>query len=117
MNVLQAVAVEFTITVLIGLGLVAYIRRPLHNILVDLCGTESRADFWSAFSTMLLIGIPGASALGYQPVQGNMTLSIFYIFRQLGQNIMGFLVALVALGFVLSFFAFAAARMPKERTS
>lgn len=117
MNLLTAFGMEFLATLLIGFMLVAYIRRPLYRILVDLCGTEDRARFWLAFSTVLLVGVPTASALGYQPLQGDVTESFFLIFRQLGQNVMGFLVALVGLGLVVSFFALVAPRTPKERSS
>src|SRR6266567_4450173 len=50
-------------TYLFGLGLtllaagavVVCLRRSLRRILVDLCGTEARGDFWTAFSVVLLI--------------------------------------------------------------
>ena len=117
MNPLVAFGIELAGTLLIGLLLVIYIRRPLHRILVDLCGTEDRARFWSAFCTVLLMGFPAASALGYQPLTGSVNDSFFYIFRQLGQNLMSFLLALVAVGFVVSFFALVAPRANKERLS
>lgn len=117
MNLLEAFAIELGVTLLIGFLLLAYIRLPLYRLLVDLCGTEDRARFWSAFSAVLLIGFPTASALGYQPLPGDPSESLFLIFRQLGQNLIGFLVALVALGLVISLFALAAPRVSKEHSS
>ena len=117
MNTLAAFAIEFLTTLLIGFLLVQYIRRPLFRVLVDLCGTEDRAAFWSAFCAVLLIGIPAAGALGYQPTQASLPDSFFLIFRQLGQNTMAFLIALIGVGLIVSFFALVAPKPPKERSS
>ncbi len=51
---------------LLGLGLtliatfaiVAYLRSPLHNILVELCGTRERAAFWVSFSNVTITLVP-----------------------------------------------------------
>ncbi len=115
MNSIAAFGVEFVMTVAIGFLLMLYLRAPLYRILVDLCGSEERARFWAAFSAVLLIGLPSAATLGYHPFSGNLTDTFFDMARQLGQNVMAFLAALVALGIVVAFFALVAPRASKER--
>ncbi len=117
MNVLTAFVIECVLTLSIGLLLVAYMRPSLYSVLVDLCGTEGRARFWLAFSSVLLVGVPAASSLGYEPLPGDLSESLLLVFRQLGHNIMSFLVALVGLGLAVSFFALVAPKPPKERSS
>ena len=115
MNTVAVFGIEFVLTILVGLLLMFYLRPSLYRVLVDLCGGEERARFWLAFSTVLLIGVPAASALGYRPVLGTFPDSFFDLAQQLGRNVMGFLVALVALGIVVAFFALVAPRTAKER--
>ncbi len=117
MDSIAAFGIEFVATLLVGVLLMLYLRAPLYRVLVDLCGGEERARFWSAFAVVLLIGFPSAAALGYHPFAGSATDLFFDMARQLGQNVMAFLAALVALGIVVAFFALVAPRAPKERSS
>jgi hypothetical protein len=116
-NPLISFAIDFATTLVFGLLIFGYLRIPLHRLLVDLCGTEERARFWLAFSSVLLLGTPLAAALGYSPPPAPLDDAMFIMFRQFGQNLMAFLVALVGLGIVVSFFALVAPRASKERTS
>ncbi len=117
MNTFVAFGLELLVTLLLGFLLMLYLRPSLYRVLVDLCGGEDRARFWSAFSTVLLIGAPSASALGYQPLHTTFNEMLFDVTHQLGQNLMTFLMALIALGLVVAFFALVAPRVPKERQS
>jgi hypothetical protein len=102
-------------TYLIGLGLtliatgavVVCLRRSLRRILLDLCGTEPRGDFWTAFSVVLLILVPLIFAM-IQPVGGRESPGAFFdIALQLKLALIGLVVALVILGIFLCVFAFA----------
>ncbi len=115
MNTFVAFGFELLVTLLMGFVLMVYLRPSLYRVLVDLCGGEDRARFWLAFATVLLIGAPTASALGYQPLHTTVNEMLFDVTRQLGQNLVSFLMALVALGLVVAFFALVAPRVPKER--
>ena len=115
MNTIAAFGIEFFITLLVGFLLMLYLRPSLQRVLIDLCGGEDRARFWSAFSVVLLIGFPSVAALGYRPLSGYETDMFFDMARQLGQNVLAFLAALIALGIVVAFFALVAPRTPKER--
>ncbi len=117
MNPLIAFAIELLLTILGFSAIVAYFRPHLHRVLVDLCGTEERARFWAVFSSILLVGAPAVSGLSYAPMNGDLADAVFGVARQLSHNLMGFLVALVGLGFIVSFFALVAPRARVERPS
>jgi hypothetical protein len=46
------------VTMIASLAVVLVLRASLHRLLVDLCGTENRAAFWTAFSTVALVLAP-----------------------------------------------------------
>jgi uncharacterized membrane protein YhaH (DUF805 family) len=117
MNSLLSFAINLLITLLVGFLLVAYLRPSLRRILVDLCGTEERAAFWLAFASLVLIGMPIASALGYVPLPAFSEESFYGLAHQLSQNLTSFLVGLVGVGLVIGFFALVAPRIPKARAS
>jgi hypothetical protein len=82
----------------------AYLRRPLFRILVDLCGTEDRAGFWLAFSNVTLFFVPILFALHRHPASGSFPDSVFGIGDQLEAALFGLVVSVFALGLVLSRF-------------
>ena len=51
----------------LGLTVAAYLQKYLRGILIDLCGTQARADFWMAFTNVALVGVPLACALAITP--------------------------------------------------
>jgi len=107
---------EVTITLAACLLIVAYLRPFLKKILVDLCGTEERAQFWAAFSNTLLVGLPMFFALAYRPEASNAEQLFFEITQKLSGNMGGFLAALIASGMVIAFFSLFAPRTPKAET-
>jgi hypothetical protein len=110
MNAIFALIIEIALTLAISFLLVAYLRPSLRKVLADLCGTETRAQFWTAFSNLLLICIPAVFALRYTPEAGNTEAMFFEIAGKLGGNLGGLLFALMGIGFVVSFFALVAPR-------
>ncbi len=117
MNLLVAFAIELFLTILGFSAIMAYFRPHLHRVLVDLCGTEERARFWAVFSSILLVGAPTVSALSYLPLRSDLADAALDLARQLSHNLMSFLVALVGLGLIVSFFALVAPRSRVERSA
>jgi uncharacterized membrane protein YhaH (DUF805 family) len=113
MNTIFSFIVEVTITLVISVLLVRYLRPFLQKILTDLCGTEDRARFWTAFSNILLIGIPIIFALNYMPEARNTEALFFEVAEKLSGNLGGFLSALIGVGLIVSFFALVAPRPRK----
>ena len=57
-------------TLAIGIGVVWYLGRPLRNILIELCGNEGRAEFWTAFSAVAVGVVPVIFAIACRPTPG-----------------------------------------------
>ncbi len=117
MNVYAAFGIELVLTVVAAFLLVYYLVSSLHRVLVDLCGTDDRARFWSVFTRILLIGAPAVAALGYRPEQAGSAGFYFDITAQLSRNLTGLLAAVVAVGLVITLFAATAPRASRERPS
>ena len=116
MNSILPYLLEVAITLAACLLIVGYLRPHLRRVLLDLCGTEERARFWTVFSNLLLVGMPMIIALAYQPGAKNAEELFFEITRKLSGNLGGFLFALVCSGMMIAFFALFAPRMPKAET-
>ena len=112
MNMIFSFVIEVALTVVISGLLVRYLRPFLQKILLDLCGTEERAQFWTAFSNILLIGLPIIFALAYKPEASSPEALFFEMAGKLSGNLGGLLLALIGTGLMISFFALIA---PKQR--
>ena len=94
---------------LVGLGLtlittfaiVAYLRSPLHNILVELCGTRERAAFWVTFSNVTMTLVPLIFAMQYTPDLKAGSSAVLELAAQLKWALAGLLFAVLMLGWVL----------------
>jgi len=103
------------LTALACIGLLAYVSKHLRPLLIELCGSEERAQFWLAFSNVVLILVPLVSALDYRPQSGPDKAIIFEIAAQFQYALVGFVVALSCLALVLiSFVRRTPPRMPGE---
>ncbi len=116
MNTIFSFVLEVALTVVISALLVRYLRPFLRRILTDLCGTEDRAQFWTAFSNILLIGVPVIFALNYMPEARNTEALFFEVAGKLSGTLGVFLSALIGVGLIVSFFALVAPRQPKAES-
>ncbi|RJP52379.1 MAG: hypothetical protein C4583_06795 [Anaerolineaceae bacterium] len=114
MNAILSYLIEVLVTLSVCALIVAYLRPFLKKVLIDLCGTEDRAQFWTAFSNILLIGLPMILAIAYRPEAMKPEEFFFSITGKLSGNLGGMLFALVGVGMVVSFFALVAPRPAKE---
>jgi hypothetical protein len=105
MNTIVSFLIEVVLTLMLAMLLVGYLRPFLGKILVDLCGTEDRARFWTAFSNILLIGMPVIFALNYRPDARNTEELFFNVAGKLSANLASFLFALSVVGIGVSLFA------------
>ena len=113
MNTIFSFLTEAALTLVISALIVRYLRPFLRKILIDLCGTEDRAQFWTAFSNILLIGLPLIIALNYRPEARNAEELFFEVAGKLSGNLAGFLFALVGVGLIVTLFALVAPRRAK----
>ena len=110
MNTIFAFFIEVIFTFIISLLTFWYLRPFLRRILIDLCGSEERAQFWTAFSSIVLIGLPILFALMYQPSSQAGVELFFELTRRISGNLISLMFALVGIGLIVSFFALVAPR-------
>lgn len=58
MNSTLIFLLQLAIALLAGVLAARYLKAALTSILLDLCGTTGRADFWWRTSAILLLGLP-----------------------------------------------------------
>ena len=114
MNIYLSFATELGLTILACVSITGYLRPHLKRVLLDLCKTEERAQFWMAFSNILLIGLPMIIALGFHPEAVSFEAAIFEIIGRLSGNLAGYLFALIGIGIIVSFFALVAPKPEVE---
>ena len=88
-------------TLAIGAAVVLYLRRPLRNILVELCGNEERAEFWAAFSAVVVGVVPVIFAMACHPAPGPDTPAVFELADQLKWGLIGLTASVLMLGWVV----------------
>lgn len=115
MNTIFFFLLEVTLTLSISMLVFRYLRPFLVRILVDLCGTEERAQFWTVFSNIILVGLPLLIALTYQPEANKAEDLFFEITHRISGNMLGFLFALITTGFIVSVFALVAPRQKETK--
>lgn len=98
-----------------GYALVWYLKHHLRGVLVDLCGTETRADFWVAFSNAILILVPVLFALEFPPGPVENVPLATGLSHQLKWIFLGLVLSLLSLGVILSLFIRRETRAPAPR--
>jgi hypothetical protein len=92
------------LTTIAAFAVVIYLRPHLYRILVDLCGTQERANFWTAFSNITLVLVPVIFAMSYRPRLAPDTALVFEMGNQLKWALVGLVTSVVVLGLVISRF-------------
>lgn len=85
----------------ITLGVIRYLMPHMRILLVDLCGTIERANFWAAFSNVTVGLVPLIFALNYRPESRDATEMVHQLGDQLEQGLLGLVLSVVVVGVVL----------------
>ena len=115
MNTIVFFILEVTLTLAISILVFRYLRPFLTRILIDLCGTEERAQFWTVFSNIILVGLPLLISLTYQPEASQAEEIFFEITHRISGNMLGFLFSLLGVGLIVSVFALVAPRQKESQ--
>jgi hypothetical protein len=110
MNSIWVYLLQIAVTVGISLAVVICFRPYLQRVLLDLCGSQVRAQFWMVFSSILLVGLPLIFGLGYNPLESEPGMLFYDAASQVRVNLFFFLLALISIGCAVSFFALVAPR-------
>jgi MFS family permease len=108
MSTISLFLIQLAVTLAACLLLTAYVRPTLKRVLVDLCGTEERAQFWTTFSNIMLVLMPVIFGLGFSPEATLPEAMIIEVAGQLRWNLFGFILSLVAISGAVGFFALVA---------
>jgi hypothetical protein len=92
-----------------SVAVVLFLRRHLRNVLIDLTGTEARAAFWVAFTSLLLVVIPLIVAMFVPRGDGPVFFQVTALLRW---SLMGLVATLVSCGFVVILFVLS---RPRDR--
>jgi hypothetical protein len=104
MNISLVFASGLGATFAVSIAIVLYLRRPLENLLTELCGNQHRAEFWTAFSAITVGMVPVIFALGYQPTNDANTSALLEVAQQLKWGLIGIVMSVLVLGWVVSRF-------------
>jgi len=99
MSVVTVYLLAVALTLVASVVVVLLLRRPLLNLLIDLCGTQTRAAFWAAFSNVTLVLTPLLGAMHRQPGAGEPA---FELAAQLEWALGGLLASVLVVGVVLA---------------
>lgn len=107
------------VSILFGVLISLYLRKPLHSLLVDICGTTDRAKFWLHITILCYLLVSAVIGLNYQPNFGQVSLTgdtdygmlalgesqvIFGLGRHLGRTLLGLLLTTGVMAFTISIF-------------
>ena len=97
MNPFQAYLFGITILLLAATALILLVRKPLHAILVELCGAEHRASFWERlYDAAVILGVlffsfwapplpePGSATVAFEDYFGLLRAGSFALLASLG---------------------------------
>lgn len=101
MNPTIAFLFDVALAVALAVGIVAYVRRHLRILLIEVCGTPERASFWLAFANVMLVLVPLIFVLDYKPEFGPDKSVTFEMATQLKYALIGFAMALSSLALVM----------------
>ncbi|SRR5216683_6401064 len=96
-----AFLLDIALAAVLFVGIVVYVKKHLRTLLIELCGTTERANFWLAFSNVTLVLVPLIFALDYKPELGPERTAIFEMATQLKYALVGFVITLCSLALIL----------------
>jgi len=106
-----AFLLDVSLAAFLFVGIVAYVKKHLRTLLIELCGTTERASFWLAFSNVALVLVPLIFALDHKPEFGPDKTAIFEMATQLKYALIGFVITLGSLALILFRF------IPRDKNS
>jgi len=92
------------LTLTICIAVVGFLRKSLRKLLHDICGSEDRADFWIAFSIVMLLLVPAVFAMHFHPQNGLGEAAVIAMSKQVEWGLIGLACTIATMGLVVSFF-------------
>jgi hypothetical protein len=102
---------DVALAVATSVGIVVYVKKHLRSLLIELCGSAERANFWLAFSNVTLVLVPLIFALDYKLKLGPDKNLVLEMAAQFKYALIGSIITLGILAFVMFRF------IPRDRAS
>ena len=104
MNPVMAVAASVILPGTLAVVIVLLLRKPLFDLLVELCGNADRARFWAVFSALFTVLSTVFGVLASLEVSDQLFdeyLWLVFMLTSIRAGVVGLLMALIAVAFVL----------------
>ncbi|MEJ2758670.1 MAG: hypothetical protein P8046_09340 [Anaerolineales bacterium] len=102
MSQFQLYLTGVSLSIVLSILVVAYIRRPLYNILTDLCGTDQRARFWAQITHLSFFLVAMLMSITYR---SSGQPDYYYLGGQIGRTLLGLVIVTGFLSLTISLFA------------
>ena len=94
--------IEVLLCLVISVSLIVLLRPVLRDMLVDVCGTQSRADFWVMFTQLMLVISPLLIVIYFAPTQAVLWVDLAEALKDtLFRSLLGDFIALATIGLVI----------------
>ncbi len=102
MNSLTLFMTEVLLCFAISISLIYLLKPMLRDVLVDICGTRTRADFWVMFTQIMLIISPLLIVIYFAPTQDAVHINTAEAMKDtLFRSLLGDFIALAMIGQVI----------------
>lgn len=102
MNSLSIFMIEVLICFFISFSMIYLLRPLLREVLIDICGTRARAEFWVMFTQLMLIISPLLIVIYFAPTQYEVDVNITEAIKDtLFRSLLGDFIALTMIGQVI----------------
>lgn len=96
---------QMALCISISLLVMASLHRPLRGLLFDLCGTATRADFWTRYTQLMLLLGPLLSVTLFAEVKYTPVVDFALLKSSFTCTLFGLFMALAVVGWQLARFA------------
>jgi len=102
MNTLILFLIEVLLCFAISVSLIVLLKPVLRAMLVEICGTETRAAFWVMFTQLMLIISPLLLVIYFAPTQDALAVNVAEALKDtLFRSLLGGFIALAMIGTVI----------------
>ena len=98
MNELYLFVIEIIISLFVSACVIYIINKSFRNVLIDLCGTEVRAQFWVVYSNLMLVIAPLLTTIIFGKSHQVLEASFSFYKTAFGSVLFGVFVSLVIIG-------------------
>jgi hypothetical protein len=100
-TITEVFLLNLLLTVLVSVGVVFYLKAHLKSLVIELCGSETRANFWICVSNIVLILVPLVVALSVEPELDPSKPAVFVLAEGWRASLAGLVGSVILLSFLL----------------